>query len=226
MTRPIIAKAAALAWGAAICGLSASAAKAIEIDPYPGDGKCYFIENNQTIDYNNGAYSKSLLEENPWYGHQSTSEIAATQFWEKTGQTWRFAWKATSGNTDNGQTDALNTWYYARDRVRPNNPNSSTGYYNNEENVSTFAEGFEFAVIAMPWQRYFRQHRGRWTDQQNQRCRQKTNWKTFKRAGLSPKCCDGRRSCHPGLCQRPCGHHPGAPTNTPIPKACDRGRDH
>ena len=137
MTRPIIAKAAALAWGAAICGLSASAAKAIEIDPYPGDGKCYFIENNQTIDYNNGAYSKSLLEENPWYGHQSTSEIAATQFWEKTGQTWRFAWKATSGNTNNGQTDALNTWYYARDEVR-------TGFYSNENKFSTFAEGFEY----------------------------------------------------------------------------------
>lgn len=134
MTRPIIAKAAALAWGAAICGLSASAAKAIEIDPYPGDGKCYFIENNQTIDYNNGAYSKSLLEENPWYGHQSTSEIAATQFWEKTGQTWRFAWKATSGNTNNGQTDALNTWYYARDEVR-------TGFYSNDDKFSTFAKG-------------------------------------------------------------------------------------
>ena len=145
MTRPILAKAAALAWGAAICGFSASAARAIEIDPYPADGKCYFIQNNQKLDYYRGAYSKALLEENPWYGYQETSKIAATQFWEKTRQTWRFAWEATSGNTDNGQTDALNTWYYARDQVRPNNPNSSTGYYNNEENVSTFAEGFEFA---------------------------------------------------------------------------------
>ena len=132
MTRPILAKAAALAWGAAICGFSASAARAIEIDPYPADGKCYFIENNQKLDYNRGAYSKALLEENPWYGYQETSKIAATQFWEKTRQTWRFAWKATSGNTDNGQTDALNTWYYARDQVRPNNPNSSKGFYSKD----------------------------------------------------------------------------------------------
>ena len=132
------AKAAALIWGAAIYSLGSAGARAIEIDPYPGDGKCYYIENNQKINYNDGVYSKSLLEENPWYGFQSTSEIAATQFWEKTGQTWRFAWNATSGNNDNGQTDALNTWYYARDQVR-------TGFYSDEENVSTFAEGFEFA---------------------------------------------------------------------------------
>ena len=138
MTRLMTAKAAALIWGAAIYSLGSAGARAIEIDPYPGDGKCYYIENNQKINYNDGVYSKSLLEENPWYGFQSTSEIAATQFWEKTGQTWRFAWNATSGNNDNGQTDALNTWYYARDQVR-------TGFYSDEENVSTFAEGFEFA---------------------------------------------------------------------------------
>ncbi len=138
MARLMTAKAAALIWGAAIYSLDSAGARAIEIDPYPGDGKCYYIENNQKINYNDGVYSKSLLEENPWYGFQSTSEIAATQFWEKTGQTWRFAWNATSGNNDNGQTDALNTWYYARDQVR-------TGFYSDEENVSTFAEGFEFA---------------------------------------------------------------------------------
>ena len=144
-----IFKTLSLICGAAICSLSPTlqAAKAIEIDPYPGDGKCYFIENNQKLDYNRGAYSKALLEENPWYGDQATTQLAATKFWDATGQTWRFAWQATSQNTNNGQTDALNTWYYARDQVRPNNPNSSTGYYNDAEDVSTFAEGFEYACV-------------------------------------------------------------------------------
>ena len=143
-----ILKASTLACGVAIYSVSCPAAKAIEIDPYPGDGKCYFIENNQKLDYNRGAYSKALLEENPWYGDQEVSEIAATKFYDETKQTWRFAWKATSGNTNNGQTDALNTWYYARDQVRPNNPNSSTGFYSNDENVWTFAEGFEYACVS------------------------------------------------------------------------------
>jgi hypothetical protein len=140
MARHNILKVSTLACGVAIYSLSCPAAKAIEIDPYPGDGKCYFIENNQKLDYNRGAYSKALLEENPWYGDQTVSEIAATKFYDETNQTWRFAWKATSGNTNNGQTDALNTWYYARDQVR-------TGFYSDQENVSTFAEGFEYACV-------------------------------------------------------------------------------
>ena len=150
MTRPNILKTATLTCGTAIYSLGITAARAIEIDPYPGDGKCYFIENNQKLDYNRGAYSKELLEENPWYGDQATSKLAATKFWETTAQTWRFAWKATSGNTNDGQKDALNTWYYAREEVRPDNPDSSTGYYNNADNVSTFAEGFEYACDGNP----------------------------------------------------------------------------
>ena len=117
MSRPIIAKTAALAWGAAICGFNASAARAIEIDPYPADGKCYFIENNQKLDYNRGAYSKALLEENPWYGHQETSEIAATQFWRKQGKHGDLPGKQPAEITTMGKQTPLNTWYYARDQV-------------------------------------------------------------------------------------------------------------
>ena len=142
MTSKNIFKAASLICGAALYSFSSTpAAKAIEIDPYPGDGKCYFIENNQELDYNRGAYSQALLEENPWYGDQATTEIAATKFWEATGgQTWRFAWQATSGNNNNGQTDALNTWYYARNEVR-------TQYYTSEQKYWNFAEGFEYACV-------------------------------------------------------------------------------
>ena len=142
MTSKNIFKATSLICGAALYSFSSTpAAKAIEIDPYPGDGKCYFIENNQELDYNRGAYSQALLEENPWYGDQATTEIAATKFWEATGgQTWRFAWQATSGNNNNGQTDALNTWYYARNKVR-------TQYYTADQKYWNFAEGFEYACV-------------------------------------------------------------------------------
>ena len=50
------------------------AAKAIEVDPYPGDGKCYFIDNEVEIDYREGSES-AILSANPWFGDQAVSNL-------------------------------------------------------------------------------------------------------------------------------------------------------
>ena len=78
------------------------AAKAIEIDPNPNDGKCYFIDNDLTVDYNQGNEYAGILNSNPWVNRSDSQEIAertAQLFHSETGQNWRFAWKATGEGT-------------------------------------------------------------------------------------------------------------------------------
>ena len=72
---------------------AAPAVKAIEVDPYPGDGKCYFIENEVEIDYKKGSESLAILSANPWYGDQAVSDLAAKKFYDNTDppESWRFA---------------------------------------------------------------------------------------------------------------------------------------
>jgi len=131
-------------------GTLAPAAKAIEVDPNPNDGKCYFIENDLTINYNEGAEYAATLNANPWTGNSEIAKEAASIFNTKTSQNWRFAWKATAGNTNNGQTDALNTWYWVRqgegNPTPLNNQSQTVGFYTTNSNLmKNFAQGFEYA---------------------------------------------------------------------------------
>ena len=86
--------------------------KAIEIDPYPGDGKCYFIEKQPKLDYNRPALTaKPYLKRIRGMETKLTSEnLAATQFWDsqnKPKQTWRFAQcNQRKQQTMENQTDA------------------------------------------------------------------------------------------------------------------------
>ena len=96
-------------------GTLTPAAKAIEVDPNPNDGKCYFIENDLTINYNEGTEYAAILNANPWIGNSDIAKEAASIFNTKTNQNWRFAWKATSGNNDNGQTNPDSTKGEKRD---------------------------------------------------------------------------------------------------------------
>ena len=128
------------------------AAKAIEIDPNPNDGKCYFIENDLTVDYNQGNEYAGILNSNPWVGREDSQEIAkrsAELFKAETGENWRFAWQATGGNIRGNQNDALNTWYYRGTDFQPSpDPNSSTGYYTSKTQYwKQFAKGFEYACV-------------------------------------------------------------------------------
>ena len=136
-------------------GAIAPAAKGIEIDPNPNDGKCYYVDRELTVDYNDGNASAAALAQQPWYNDpQNYAEEAANQFWEKTGDTWRFAYKATGGNRvtygTTTQTDALRTWYYARDKHQTNffvqGTNPSDRFYSaNYTALTQFAQGFEYA---------------------------------------------------------------------------------
>ena len=102
MAKVINFKLASFIFAASLHGASclAPAAKAIEIDPYPNDGKCYTINNNEYINYIEGASSKEKLENNPWYGDKDISQIAAKKFYDESEDAngkktnWRFAWKA------------------------------------------------------------------------------------------------------------------------------------
>ena len=132
----------------------APAAKAIEIDPNPGDGKCYYIDNELTVDYNKGNEYAGILNSNPWVGRDDSQEIAertAQLFNSETGQNWRFAWKATGGNTNNknDNKDSLNTWYYVRQNAgQPKNQDGKKGFYTTNEDVWTnFAQGYEYACF-------------------------------------------------------------------------------
>ena len=111
------------------------------------------LKMNQTIDYNNGADSKSLLEEpNPWYGINQHQELAATQFWEKTPQqNWRFAYKATAGNTTTGPT-MINLTPGITQETSTNGVSPEA-----DEKFSTFAEGFEYACDSKPLEMDIRQ---------------------------------------------------------------------
>ena len=122
---------------------AAPAVKAIEVDPYPGDGKCYFIENEVEIDYKKGSESLAILSANPWYGDQAVSDLAAKKFYDNTDppESWRFAYKATAGNTKGNNNDQLNTWYYTRKEHQE-------GYSGGKgTEIWTFATGFEYACV-------------------------------------------------------------------------------
>ena len=149
MTKAINFKLASLicATSLASVGSLTPAAKAIEVDPNPNDGKCYFIENDLTINYNEGTEYAAILNANPWIGNSDIAKEAASIFNTKTNQNWRFAWKATSGNKNKGQTDALNTWYWVRqgegNPVPMDDPN---GFYTQVSALmENFAQGFEYA---------------------------------------------------------------------------------
>ena len=146
MTKPIKFKLASLICAASLqsIGCLTPAAKAIEIDPNPNDGKCYFIENDLTVDYNQGNEYAGILNSNPWVNRIDSQEIAertAQLFHSETGQNWRFAWKATGRNSADGgnQTDALNTWYYVRQNAyQPKPADSATGFYTSEYIVGSY----------------------------------------------------------------------------------------
>ena len=135
---------AALSLGTFIYCFSAvaPAAKSIEVDPYPGDGKCYFIENETEIDYREGTESLAILSANPWFGDQAVSKLAAEKFWEnsKPKQNWRFAYNATAGNTKGTNNDQLNAWYYTRDEHQE-------GFAGGSQEIWNFATGFEYACV-------------------------------------------------------------------------------
>jgi hypothetical protein len=121
---------------------AAPAVKAIEVDPYPGDSKCYFIENEVEIDYRKGRESLAILSANPWYEDQAVSDLAAKKFWEssKPQQNWRFAYKATDENAKGGNSDQLNAWYYTRTVHQE-------GFNGGDQEIWNFATGFEYACV-------------------------------------------------------------------------------
>ena len=152
MAKAINFKLASLIGAASLHGVAClgPAAKAIEIDPFPNDGKCYTITNNQYIDYDNGSTSEALLKENPWFGNPTISRQAAIEFQKETRETWRFAYDAavrdqaeliTRGDQNFiAPAGSLRTWYYARSESRKNFYTPDTRYWN-------FAEGFEHACF-------------------------------------------------------------------------------
>ena len=152
MTKAINFKLASLICAASLASVGSltPAAKAIEVDPNPNDGKCYFIENDLTLNYNEGTEYAAILNANPWIGNSEITEEAARLFNKETSQNWRFAWKATSGNNNKGQADALNTWYWVRQgegNPHPlDNQSQTVGFYTtNSKLMQNFAQGFEYA---------------------------------------------------------------------------------